>query len=71
MYVVKEERCLYTQNGGWIDMVHFLFYAGRVYENKKNGKENPIGKAAQEVYQQERFDPVQSAFRAYPKTRKG
>ena len=25
----KKGRYIYTKKGGWIDMVHFLFYAGK------------------------------------------
>ncbi len=27
-------RYIYTENGGWIDMTHFMFYAGRAYNYK-------------------------------------
>ena len=30
----KEGRYIYTHEGGWIDMVHFLFYAGAAYSYK-------------------------------------
>lgn len=30
----KKGRYIYTENGGWIDMVHFLFYASEAYEEK-------------------------------------
>ena len=58
----KEGRYLYTAKGGWVDMVHFLFYAGKAYENKKNGEKNPIGEAMQEGYKQEATDPAHSAY---------
>ncbi|WP_293730388.1 hemagglutinin repeat-containing protein [uncultured Actinobacillus sp.] len=29
-----KDRYIYTENGGWIDMVHFLFYAGEAYSQK-------------------------------------
>jgi len=29
-------RYIYTQKGGWIDMAHFMFYAGRAYTHKKS-----------------------------------
>ncbi|NLL51837.1 MAG: hypothetical protein GX248_03935 [Peptococcaceae bacterium] len=28
-------RYIYTENGGWIDMSHFMFYAGRAYNYKQ------------------------------------
>nr|WP_239993972.1 hypothetical protein [Neisseria lactamica] len=30
-----KDRYIYTTNGGWIDMVHFLFYAGKAYTYKR------------------------------------
>jgi hypothetical protein len=32
----KQNRYIYTENGGWVDMVHFLFYAGKAYDMKLN-----------------------------------
>jgi RHS repeat-associated protein len=29
---LNSDRYIYTEKGGWIDMVHFLFYAGKAYE---------------------------------------
>jgi hypothetical protein len=29
----ESKRYIYTKKGGWIDMAHFLFYAGRAREN--------------------------------------
>ncbi|WP_265131652.1 RHS repeat-associated core domain-containing protein [Chryseobacterium oranimense] len=31
----REGRYVYTSKGGWVDMVHFLFYAGRAYNYKQ------------------------------------
>ena len=31
----REGRYIYTEKGGWVDMVHFLFYAGKAYEYKR------------------------------------
>ena len=31
----RNGRYIYTEKGGWIDMVHFLFYAGKGYEYKQ------------------------------------
>ncbi|MCX6232781.1 MAG: RHS repeat-associated core domain-containing protein [Bacteroidetes bacterium] len=31
-----KDRYIYTEKGGWIDMAHFLFYAGKAYEYKQN-----------------------------------
>ncbi|UNU73963.1 hypothetical protein LU293_03440 [Moraxella nasovis] len=30
----KKSRYIYTEQGGWIDMVHFLFYASEAYNYK-------------------------------------
>lgn len=30
----KESRYIYTEKGGWIDMAHFMFYAGKAYDYK-------------------------------------
>ncbi len=32
----RDGRYIYTTEGGWIDMVHFLFYAGRAYNYKQD-----------------------------------
>lgn len=31
----KGNRYIYTKKGGWIDMAHFMFYAGRAYNYKQ------------------------------------
>jgi len=31
----REARYIYTEKGGWVDMVHFLFYAGKAYGYKQ------------------------------------
>jgi RHS repeat-associated protein len=54
----KPARYIYTSNGGWIDMVHFLFYAGKAYNYKQQGKNTPIGSAVQDGYMQERSDAL-------------
>jgi hypothetical protein len=58
----KKGRYVYTTDGGWIDMVHFLFYAGKAYSNKINGKNDPVGKAVQAGYLQEAMDSKRSAY---------
>jgi filamentous hemagglutinin len=42
--------------GGWIDMVHFLFYAGEARKLKNSGVKNPIEIAVDKGYQQELLD---------------
>ena len=61
----KKGRCIYTEKGGWIDMVHFMFYAGRAYQYKLAGKENPIGEAVQDGYMQEFTDQIFAPHSAY------
>ncbi|MDP3452131.1 MAG: RHS repeat-associated core domain-containing protein [Bacteroidales bacterium] len=50
----KEGRYIYTEKGGWIDIAHFMFYAGKAYQYKLDGKENPIGEAVKDGYKQKR-----------------
>lgn len=40
----REGRYIYTEKGGWIDMVHFLFYASKAYNYKtqKEAKQQEI-----------------------------
>lgn len=61
----KEGRYIYTEKGGWLDMSHFMFYAGRAYQNKINGNNNPIGDAVQDGYIQERLDRIFAPHSAY------
>ena len=30
------DKYIYTTKAGWLDMSHFMFYAGRAYQNKLN-----------------------------------
>ena len=46
-YNTKQSRYIYTEKGGWIDMSHFMFYAGRAYQYKVDGEKNPVGEAVQ------------------------
>jgi hypothetical protein len=59
---MKEGRYIYTESGGWVDMVHFLFYAGLAYQYKQNGESNPIGEAVQKGHWQEYLDPAHSSY---------
>jgi hypothetical protein len=61
----KEGRYVYTENGGWIDMVHFLFYAGRAYKYKLQGDRNPVGKALMDGLGQEMSDLVLAPHSAF------
>jgi RHS repeat-associated protein len=61
----KEGRYLYTEKGGWVDMAHFMFYAGKAYQYKLDGKENPVGEAVQDGYKQEMSDKYAAKHSAY------
>lgn len=61
----KKGRYVYTKKGGWVDMVHFLFDAGKAYEYKQNGEKNPIGEAVQDGYHQELTDEYAASHSAY------
>jgi RHS repeat-associated protein len=61
----KEGRYIYTEKGGWVDMAHFMFYAGKAYQFKLDGKENPIGEAVQDGYKQEMSDKYAAKHSAY------
>ncbi len=52
----KDGRYIYTHEGGWIDMVHFLFYAGKAYSYKVD-KEN-AQKALDEIKNEHIMFPV-------------
>lgn len=61
----KKSRYIYTNKGGWIDMAHFMFYAGKAYEYKINNVTNPIGEAVQDGYKQEASDGIVAKHLAY------
>lgn len=61
----KEGRYIYTEKGGWVDMAHFMFYAGKAYQYKLDGKENPVGEAVQDGYMQEASDKYAAKHSAY------
>jgi hypothetical protein len=58
-------RYVYTAKGGWVDMAHFVFYAGRAAQYKANGIDNPVGSAVQDGYLQERGDTFRAPWSAY------
>ena len=62
---MKKGRYIYTEKGGWIDMTHFLFYAGKAYKYKQQGHKNPIGEAVQDGYAQESLDEFIAHHSAY------
>ena len=61
----KKGRYIYTKKGGWIDMAHFMFYAGKAYSYKLNGSEKPVGEAVQDGYKQEWSDFIVAKHSAY------
>jgi RHS repeat-associated protein len=61
----KQGRYIYTEKGGWIDMAHFMFYAGKAYKYKLDGEKNPIGEAVQDGYMQEASDKYAAKHSAY------
>ncbi len=61
----KKGRYIYTKKGGWIDMVHFLFYAGKAYKYKCSGQENPVETAISDGMMQEKMDQYISPHSAY------
>jgi RHS repeat-associated protein len=58
-------RYVYTAKGGWVDMAHFVFYAGRAAQYKAQGTDNPVGTAVQDGYLQERIDTFRAPWSAY------
>lgn len=52
----KKGRFIYTTREGWIDMCHFLFYAGRAYAYKQANAKDPVFNALHEGYMQEFYD---------------
>src|SRR5690554_5084101 len=61
----KKGRYIYTKKGGWVDMAHFMFYAGKAYKYKQDGAKNPIGEAVQDGYKQEFSDKYAAPHSAY------
>lgn len=61
----KKGRYIYTEKGGWIDMVHFLFYAGKAYNYKCSGQENPVETAISDGVMQETLDQYTAPHSAY------
>ena len=49
-------RYIYTKKAGWIDMSHFMFYAGRAFKYKTEGEQFPRGKALEDGLLQEIAD---------------
>ena len=60
-----EGRYVYTTKKGWVDMSHFLFYAGRAMIHQYEGKENPLELAVREGKWQELSDLILRPSSAY------
>lgn len=58
----RQGRYVYTSLGGWIDMVHFLFYAGVAYGTRQAGESDPVYGAIRSGDWQEFWDPDYSAY---------
>ncbi|THH39804.1 hypothetical protein E4021_09330 [Neolewinella litorea] len=61
----KKGRYIYTEKGGWVDMAHFMFYAGKAHQYKADGHENPVGEAVQDGFAQEASDSWVAGHSAY------
>jgi len=62
---MKKGRYVYTKKQGWMDMAHFMFYAGVAYQKKLAGDQNPVGEAVQLGYRQEAMDSRFAKHSAY------
>jgi hypothetical protein len=58
----KKGRYIYTTKGGWIDMVHFLFYAGRARKYEEGRSDAPVNDAISDGILQENFDRPYSKY---------
>lgn len=61
----KVGRYIYTTKGGWIDMTHFMFYAGRAYKYKVEGSKYPVNDAIHDGCLQEMADSFFAVHSAY------
>ncbi len=61
----KKGRYIYTEKGGWIDMAHFMFYAGKAYQYKNDGIGNPVEEAVWDGFKQEVSDKVAAKHSAF------
>ncbi len=61
----KAGRYIYTEKGGWLDMAHFMFYAGRAYQYKLDGKDNPLREAVLDGIRQEKSDAYAAKHSAF------
>jgi RHS repeat-associated protein len=59
------DKYIYTEEGGWIDMSHFMFYAGKAYQYKQDGEKYPMGKALKDGLLQEISDMIVAPHSAF------
>lgn len=62
---MKTGRYVYTKDAGWIDMVHFLYYAGVAREAKMNGSATPMEDSITKGFHQEKWDVFNAEHSAY------
>lgn len=62
---MSSNRYVYTTSGGWIDMVHFLYYAGIAENNKITGAVNPVRSAVDTGKFQELIDQIKAPWSSY------
>ncbi len=62
-----EARYIYTEQTGWMDMSHFLFYAGRALSNREDGmsEQDAFADAAKDGMTQEQYDSVFARHSAF------
>ena len=69
---LRRGGAIYTSKGGWLDMTHFMFYAGKAYNYRlqkesaqKLLKENSayLGESYLYVYRQANIDPVEETIK--------
>ena len=65
---LMRDRYIYTENGGWLDMSHFMFYAGKAYgykekkeEGQKEMEKHSSGRAGARARNKAAVDPVAEA----------
>jgi len=62
---LQKGRYIYTEKQGWMDMSHFMFFAGRAYEYKVGGSNAPIYEAVRDGYIQELSDTIFAPHSAF------
>jgi hypothetical protein len=62
---MNKDRYVYTEKAGWVDMVHFLFYAGEARKQEARGSKDPVGDAVRAGQRQEFIDQFIAKHSAY------